>query len=176
MKLFLSIDETRHLKEHGSVEVIRDGMKIIVEGNPEAYLITIVNPYEEVVLAKEPAKKVEETPAPAEKAIIVNLTVLNILKRKLAKTLQAMVEDACEYYREMDELPTVEDIKDNIGEMMNGYMYEDYFVKAFDKVAERDGINIEECDSADYVWSKYSNEIDMLLSAAAKDAYAKLNK
>lgn len=176
MKLFLTLDETRHLKEHGSVEVIRDGMKIIVEGNPEAYLITIVNPYEEVVLAKEPAKKVEETPAPAKKEIIVNLTVLNILKRKLAKTLQAMVEDACQWYCDIDEMPTQEEIKDLIGEMMNGYMYEDDFMKAFDFVAKYDDIDNKKNDSADYVWSKYSNEIDMLLSAAAKDAYAKLNK
>ena len=57
MKLFLSLDETRDLKEYGSVEIIRHGMEIVVEGNPEEYYsIYVVNPYEDVVLAKEPAK------------------------------------------------------------------------------------------------------------------------
>ena len=56
MKLFLSLDETRDLKEHGSVEILRDGMEIVVEGDPDWYTITVVNPYEEVVLAKEPTK------------------------------------------------------------------------------------------------------------------------
>lgn len=172
MKLFLTLDETRDLKEHGSVEIIRDGMEIVVEGDPAWYTITVVNPYEEVVLAKEPAKKVEETPA--KKEIVVNLTVLNMLKKKLAKTLPFMVEDACEEYREMDELPTLEDIKDNIGEMMNTFMYEDDFMKAFDFVAKHDGVDIKKNDSADYVWSKYEYEMDFILRETAKEAYDKL--
>lgn len=178
MKLFLTLEETRHLKEHGSIEIVRDGMEIVVEGDPEYYTITVVNPYEDVVLAKEPAKKVEETPVKEE--FVVNLTVLNMLKKKLAKTLPAIVEDACEWYCDIDEMPTQENVKDLIGEMMNGYMYEEDFMNAFDFVAKYDEIDIKKYDSADYVWSKYSNEIDMLLSSAAKDAYsrisAKLNK
>ena len=57
MKLFLSVDETRDLEKYGSVEIIRDGIEIVVEGDPEYYTITVVNPYEAVVLAKEPAKE-----------------------------------------------------------------------------------------------------------------------
>lgn len=175
MKLFLTLEETRELNEHGRVKIMRDGIEIVVEGNPKDYYsIYVVNPYEDVVLAKEPAKKVEETPA--KKEIVVNLTVLNILKKKLAKTLQAMVEDACEWYCDIDEMPTQEEIKDLIGEMMNNFMYEDAFMKAFDFIAKYDDIDIKKNDSADYVWSKYENEIEMLLSEAAKDAYAKLNK
>lgn len=176
MKLFLSLDETRHLKEYGSVEIIRDGMEIVVEGEPEYYTITVVNPYDDVVLAKEPAKKIEETPAPAKKEIIVNLTVFNMLKESLEEPLKYMAIDTSEEFCDYDEMPTFIDVKDCIGEMMDGYMYEDYFVDAFDKIAEHDGINIEERDSADYVWDKYSNEIEMLLSAAAKDAYSKISK
>lgn len=112
----------------------------------------------------------------APKTITINLTVLNILKRKLAKTLPAIVDDACDWYCDIDEMPTQEEVKDLIGEMMNGCMYEEDFVNAFDFVAKYDNIDIKKNDSADYVWSKYENEIDMLLSAAAKDAYAKLNK
>ena len=174
MKLFLTLEETRELNKHGRVRIMRDGIEIVVEGNQEYYSIYVVNPYEDVVLAKEPAKKVEETPVKEE--FVVNLTVFNMLKKKLTKTLHFMVEDACEEYREMDELPTLEDIKDNIGEMMNTFMYEDDFTKAFDFVAKHDGIDIKERDSADYVWDKYAYEMDFILRETAKDAYAKLNK
>lgn len=57
-KLVLTLEETRELKETGSVEIVRNGYCMIVEwsNDMEDYWVTIINPYEKVCLAKEPKK------------------------------------------------------------------------------------------------------------------------
>lgn len=61
-KLLLSKEETRQLNKNGAVEISRNGFDILVEKNAEwedgEYTITIINPYDEIKLAKE--EKVEE--------------------------------------------------------------------------------------------------------------------
>lgn len=58
-KLKLTLEETRELKESGSVEIVRNGFYMLVEWSNEMedYWVTIINPYEKVCLAKEPKEE-----------------------------------------------------------------------------------------------------------------------
>lgn len=67
-KLVLTLEETRELKENGSVEIVRNGFDMLVEVSEYeecGYWVTILNPYNKVVLAKEPKE------SPKKKAILV---------------------------------------------------------------------------------------------------------
>lgn len=63
MELELTLQETRELKKYGAVEIERNGLDILVEKRAyeEGYEITIINPFEEVKLAKEPKKETSKT-------------------------------------------------------------------------------------------------------------------
>lgn len=66
--LKLTLEETRELKETGSVEIVRNGFDMLVEVSAAAecgYWVTIINPYEKVILAKEPKEE------PKKKTILV---------------------------------------------------------------------------------------------------------
>lgn len=52
-KLVLTKEESKALKEYGSVEVTRNGFDILVEEDREVecgYIITIINPYEKIII------------------------------------------------------------------------------------------------------------------------------
>lgn len=56
-KLILNETETKELEQDGVVEITRNGFDILVEKNrntweDEPYIITIINPFEQVVLTK----------------------------------------------------------------------------------------------------------------------------
>lgn len=54
-KLVLTTGETRELNQYGAVEITRNGFDILVEKEKmedDEYIITIINPYEKVVLKK----------------------------------------------------------------------------------------------------------------------------
>lgn len=58
--LKLTVEETRELKESGSVEIVRNGLDMIVEVSEYeecGYWVTIINPYNKVILAKEPKEE-----------------------------------------------------------------------------------------------------------------------
>ena len=59
-KLVLTKEETKSLKEYRAVEITRNGFDILVEEYSDrdcGYRITIINSYENVVLAKEQEEK-----------------------------------------------------------------------------------------------------------------------
>lgn len=60
-KLVLTLEETRKLKECGSIDIVRNGFDMLVEKceyNECGYEVYIYNQYDKVVFAKEP--KVEQ--------------------------------------------------------------------------------------------------------------------
>lgn len=70
--LKLTLEESRELKETGSVEIVRNGFDMLVEVSEDTecgYWVTIINPYEKVILAKEPKETPKE--APKKKTILV---------------------------------------------------------------------------------------------------------
>lgn len=72
-KLKLTPSETKELELEGSVEIVRNGFDIVVEKNTNSwedmpYIITIINPFEEVELAK--AEKATKFPKGVFKAEI----------------------------------------------------------------------------------------------------------
>ena len=63
-KLVLTKEETKSFKEYGSVEITRNGFDILVEEDSNrdcGYRITIINPYENIVLSKEQEEKQNNT-------------------------------------------------------------------------------------------------------------------
>lgn len=55
-KLVLTKEESKELKETGSVEITRNGFDMLVEKDENVecgYQVWIINPYEKVILAKE---------------------------------------------------------------------------------------------------------------------------
>lgn len=64
MRLVLTLEETRELKRDGVVDIVRNGYDMHIEEcdyNECGYTVYIMNPYDNVILAKEPKeeKKVE---------------------------------------------------------------------------------------------------------------------
>lgn len=63
-RLVLTLEETRILKKYGSVEIVRNGLDMVVEPAEYeecGYTVFVINPYNKVVLAKEPKEKQKKT-------------------------------------------------------------------------------------------------------------------
>ena len=52
-KLALTKEEAKFLKEYGTVEITRNGFDIVIEEDNDTgrgYIITIINPYEKIII------------------------------------------------------------------------------------------------------------------------------
>lgn len=61
-KLILTFEESRELLETGSVEIVRYGFDMLVEWSElfEEYHVTIISPYDKVILKDKGEKKIWE--------------------------------------------------------------------------------------------------------------------
>ena len=103
----------------------------------------------------------------------MNKKVIDIINKTIKPIVPDMIDNVCEELSEYDDLDK-DTVYAHLEEFSNYYGCEEFFLEAYDKVAKRDGINIEEEDSVAYVWDNYEEEIVSIFNDMTNQAYSRL--